>query len=162
VTKVAPGTWRRLIWQKYTEVADKPACLHRQGGYINGRRNPDDNDSRCHRPRTVPPCSSRTDGRRTFGSSLPYASYCKDGRQGNLCAVSEIDRCPGGLRRRSEPAWLLGSRVWIPLRAWIFVSCLLCVFQVAASAMISALVRRRPTRCVWIWVWSRNLDNEAA
>jgi hypothetical protein len=32
-------------------------------------------------------------------------------------------RYPRGLRRRSAPAWLLGSRVRIPLRAWMFVSC---------------------------------------
>jgi len=42
---------------------------------------------------------------------------------------------PCGLWRRYAVVWLLGSRVWIPLRAWIFVSfCLLCVVEVAASA----------------------------
>jgi hypothetical protein len=30
---------------------------------------------------------------------------------------------PRGLRRRSAAAWLLGSRVPIPLGAWMFVSC---------------------------------------
>jgi hypothetical protein len=30
---------------------------------------------------------------------------------------------PRGLRHRSAAAWLLGSRVRIPLRAWMFVSC---------------------------------------
>jgi hypothetical protein len=30
---------------------------------------------------------------------------------------------PRGLRRRSAAAWLLESWVWIPLRAWMFVSC---------------------------------------
>jgi hypothetical protein len=30
---------------------------------------------------------------------------------------------PRGLRRRSAAAWLLGSRVQIPLRAWMFVCC---------------------------------------
>jgi hypothetical protein len=29
-----------------------------------------------------------------------------------------------GLRRRSAAAWLLGSRVWIPLGTWMFVSCI--------------------------------------
>jgi hypothetical protein len=36
-------------------------------------------------------------------------------------------RWPCGLRRRSEAAWLLGSRVRIPMRAWIFVSCICCM-----------------------------------
>jgi hypothetical protein len=33
------------------------------------------------------------------------------------------------LRRRSAAAWLLGSRVRIPLRAWMFVSCLYVVLS---------------------------------
>jgi hypothetical protein len=40
------------------------------------------------------------------------------------------------LRRRSAAAWLLGSRVRIPLRAWMFVSCvymLCCPVQVEIS-----------------------------
>ena len=32
-----------------------------------------------------------------------------------------------GLRRRSAAIWLLGPRVLIPLRAWMFVSCFCCV-----------------------------------
>jgi hypothetical protein len=36
-------------------------------------------------------------------------------------------RWPYGLKLRSEVASLLGSRVRIPLRAWIFVSCVCCV-----------------------------------
>jgi hypothetical protein len=32
-------------------------------------------------------------------------------------------RWPRGLRRRSAAAWLPGSRVRIPLRSWMFVSC---------------------------------------
>jgi hypothetical protein len=31
------------------------------------------------------------------------------------------------LTHRSEAAWLLGSRVRIPLKVWIFVSCVCCV-----------------------------------
>jgi len=37
---------------------------------------------------------------------------------------------PGGravLTRRSAAAWLLGSRVRIPLRIWIFIFCVCCV-----------------------------------
>jgi hypothetical protein len=44
---------------------------------------------------------------------------------------------PRGLRRRSAAAWLLGSRVRIPLEAGMFVSsvCMLCCFvQVEVSA----------------------------
>jgi hypothetical protein len=38
-------------------------------------------------------------------------------------------RCSCGLRRWSAAAWSLGSRVWIPLRAWMFihVTCVCCV-----------------------------------
>jgi hypothetical protein len=36
---------------------------------------------------------------------------------------SSRPRWPRGLRRRSAAAWLLGSRVRISLRAWMFVSC---------------------------------------
>ena len=39
---------------------------------------------------------------------------------------------PRDLRRRSAAAWLLGSKVRIPLRAWMFVSgacCVLCRYQ---------------------------------
>jgi hypothetical protein len=44
---------------------------------------------------------------------------------------------PRGLRHRSAAAWLLGSRVRIPLRAGMFVSCvymLCCPVQVEVSA----------------------------
>jgi hypothetical protein len=34
-----------------------------------------------------------------------------------------LSRCPWRLRRRLAAAWLLGSRVRIPLRAWIFHYC---------------------------------------
>jgi hypothetical protein len=39
---------------------------------------------------------------------------------------------PRGLRRRSAAAWLLGSRVRIPLGAWMFVS---CVYYVVLSCV---------------------------
>jgi hypothetical protein len=41
-----------------------------------------------------------------------------------------------GMRRKSAAAWLLGSRVRIPLRVWMFVSCvymLCCPVYVEAS-----------------------------
>jgi hypothetical protein len=44
---------------------------------------------------------------------------------------------PRVLRRRSVATWLLGSRVRIPLGAWMFVSCvymLCCPVQVEVSA----------------------------
>jgi hypothetical protein len=46
-------------------------------------------------------------------------------------------RCPRGLRRRSSAAWLLGSRVRIPLRTWMFDSwfyTLRCLVVVEDSA----------------------------
>jgi len=42
-------------------------------------------------------------------------------------------RFPGGMRRSSEAAWLLGSRVHISLRAWVLVSCVLCVMLTIRS-----------------------------
>ena len=38
-----------------------------------------------------------------------------------------LSRWPCGLKRRSAAAWLLGSRVRIPLRAWMFVPSVFCV-----------------------------------
>jgi hypothetical protein len=68
-------------------------------------------------------------------------------------------RWPRSLRHTWAVAGLLGSRVRIPLKAWMFVSlCLLCVVQVAASATSWSLVQRSPTGCVCLSVcWSRNL-----
>jgi len=66
---------------------------------------------------------------------------------------------PCGLRRRSVSAWLLGSRVRIPLGSWTFVS---CVVQVAASAKRWSLVKNSPIGCVSHSVWSGNLNNENA
>jgi hypothetical protein len=39
-----------------------------------------------------------------------------------VCICICRSQCPRGLRRRSAAAWLLGSRVRIPLGAWMFVS----------------------------------------
>jgi len=38
-----------------------------------------------------------------------------------------LSHWPCGLLRRSAAALLLGSQVRVPLRAWIFVSCVCCV-----------------------------------
>jgi hypothetical protein len=58
-----------------------------------------------------------------------------------------------GLRRRSSAAWLLGSRVRIPLRARMFFSCvymLCCPLKVEASTTRWSLVQRRPTVCLCV------------
>jgi hypothetical protein len=44
---------------------------------------------------------------------------------------------PRGLGRRSAAAWLLGSRVRIPLRAWMFVSCFPCVYRGLCDGLIT-------------------------
>ena len=55
-----------------------------------------------------------------------------------------------GLRRRSEGAWLLGSWVRIPLRAWMFVSCVcrvdrgLCDDLITRDPETSTMRRPRP------------------
>jgi hypothetical protein len=48
--------------------------------------------------------------------------------------------CPCGLRRRSSAAWLLGSRVRNPLRAWMFVS----------SVFVCCVGRVLPVVCVCV------------
>jgi hypothetical protein len=54
-------------------------------------------------------------------------------------------------------AWLLGPRVRIPLREWIFLSCVLVVL-VAATATSWTLLRRSSTGCSclcdWVSEWS--------
>lgn len=51
---------------------------------------------------------------------------------------------PCGQRRRSETAWLLESRFWIPLRAWnVCLLCLLCDLSLPG---------------VPVCMWSRNLN----
>jgi hypothetical protein len=59
-------------------------------------------------------------------------------------------KVPTSVAARSTAAWLLGSRVRIPLRAWMFVSrvsMLCCPVQVEASATGWSLVQRSPTVC---------------
>jgi hypothetical protein len=59
-------------------------------------------------------------------------------------------RWPRGLRRRSAAAWLLGSLVRIPLRAWMFVSCVYMLSCVGREAFATgwSLVQRSPTVCL--------------
>ena len=77
-----------------------------------------------------------------------------------------IDTCPsrwpGGLRCSSEAAWLLGSRVRISLKAWMFVPCDRCVCVV--SGLCDELIARseKSYHIWWASVWSRNLKNKAA
>jgi hypothetical protein len=54
-----------------------------------------------------------SDTLRCVTNDCEYYSLGVDGRS----------QWPRGLKRRSTAAWLLGSRVRIPLRAWMFVSC---------------------------------------
>jgi hypothetical protein len=59
--------------------------------------------------------------KRNFSSEIcrrPYAKYVD-----LLTRCSRRSQWPRGLRRRSAAAWLLRSRVRIPLGAWMFVSC---------------------------------------
>jgi hypothetical protein len=52
---------------------------------------------------------------------------------------------PRGLRRRSAAERLLGSRVRIPPRAWMFVCCECLCCQVEVSETGRSLVQRSPT-----------------
>jgi hypothetical protein len=61
---------------------------------------------------------------RNFIPSLPWRLHGGIGTGFYTAAVIEgRSQWPRSLRRRSTAAWLLGSRVRIPLGAWMFVSC---------------------------------------
>jgi hypothetical protein len=47
-----------------------------------------------------------------------------------------------GLRRRSAAAWLLGSRVQIPPRAWVFVSCVYMLLSCVGRGLCDGLITR--------------------
>jgi hypothetical protein len=47
-----------------------------------------------------------------------------------------------GLRRRSASAWLLVSGVWIPLRAWMFVSCVHMLCCRVGTGLCDGLISR--------------------
>jgi hypothetical protein len=83
---------------------------------------------------------------RAFKKSCPYPlinnSYC-------LFWVDPCDRAV----YKSRPAGtrLLGSRVWIPLRVWMFVSYVLfCVVSVVTPSTSWSLVHRNPIVCVCV------------
>ena len=80
----------------------------------------------------IPHCGS---GRSPGCPALSYkAGYCVECRW----------QWPCGQRRRSETAWLLESRFWIPLRAWnVCLLCLLCDLSLPG---------------VPVCMWSRNLN----
>jgi hypothetical protein len=66
--------------------------------------------------------------------SSVFACFC--------CLVLEVcrSRWPRGLRRRSAAALLLGSRVWIPLRAWVFVSCVYVLLPCVGRGLCEGLI----------------------
>jgi hypothetical protein len=63
-------------------------------------------------------------------------------------SVRRRSQWPGGLRRGSADARLLGLRIRIPPGAWMFVccECFVCC-QVEVSATGRSLVQRSPTDC---------------
>jgi hypothetical protein len=82
-------------------------------------------------------------------------------RPGFLCNLKadiltiSRSRWPRCLRRRSAVAWLLGSRVRIPLGAWMFVSCLYVVLSCVGRGLCDGLITRpeesyRVHNCVWL------------
>jgi hypothetical protein len=67
---------------------------------------------------------------------------------------------PRGLRRRSAAAWLLGSLVRIPLRAWMFVCFLYVVWSCVGRGLCDGLITRpEESYHVSVGVWSRNPEN---
>jgi hypothetical protein len=70
-------------------------------------------------------------------------------------------RWPRGLRRRSTEAWLLESRVRIPLRVWMFVSCVYMLFSCVGRGLCEELITRpEESYRVSNYVWLRNLNTE--
>ena len=62
---------------------------------------------------------------------------------------------------RSAAARLLGTRVRVPLRAWVFVSCImLWVVWVAPSATSRSFVQRSPTGCVCVLATSEGTGQD--
>jgi hypothetical protein len=69
----------------------------------------------------------------------------------NPYSMKRRSQWPHGLSRRSAATRLLGSRVWISLGAWMFVSCvymLCCPVYVEASATGWSLIQRSTTMCL--------------
>jgi hypothetical protein len=64
-------------------------------------------------------------------------------------------RSSSGLKHRSDPAWMLGLRIRIPLRAELFVSCVCCVLgkqwslRQADHSFRGALPVVRASSCKW-------------
>ena len=63
-------------------------------------------------------------------------------------------RWPCRLRLISAAAWLRVSWVWIPLRTWMFMSCVCCV----GSGLCDGMMIRSEEFCLGcVCVWSRNM-----
>jgi hypothetical protein len=62
---------------------------------------------------------------------------------------------------RSKAARILGSRVRIPLRAWIFVFCVYCLGSGLGDELITRSVTPTVCVCVCVRVWSRNLVKQS-
>ena len=74
------------------------------------------------------------------GLPLYSASYHRRAQFSSNCIA-----WPRGVRHGSAVARLLGSRVWISLRAWKLASCVCCVVLVAVCATSWPLVHNSPT-----------------
>jgi hypothetical protein len=68
------------------------------------------------------------------------------------CINLSLSRCPCGVRRRPESARLLGSRVRIPLKACMFVSCVLCCVVSGLCNELIALSEESYQVCVCVCV----------
>jgi hypothetical protein len=94
-------------------------------------------------------------GRKKF-SDAPTLRYDYGSSKGSWFRLSCRLRC------KYAAVWLLGLRVWIPLRAWMFVSCVCCVWcRVAATATVWLIVQMSPAGCWTNCMWFRTLNNGA-
>jgi len=79
-----------------------------------------------------------------------------------LFSISTVGRTrwPRSLRCGFAHARLLGLWVWIPLGAWLFVSCQCCVLG-GRGLSFGLITRPEESYRVWcVSVWSWSLDNE--
>jgi hypothetical protein len=79
---------------------------------------------------------------------------------GNLVLRQSLWPC--GLRYESAAARLLGLRVRIPRRTWMYVSCRCCMLSGRGFyvGLITSPEESYRMWCVWVWSWS--LENEKA
>jgi hypothetical protein len=79
-------------------------------------------------------------------------------------SICHLRRCRWsyGLRRRYAAAWLLGSRVRIPVTAKMFVSCISCVRSGLCDEPITSSEESYQIYVILVGMWTAKVNNEVA